>query len=282
MRVSHVLQELGRNVRRHGGSFAVAVSVQAVCFILFALFSVTTLNLARVAAAARQALEVHVFLADGTDPEPVSVRIASLAGVSATRFVSRDEAQAELAAELGEDAALLDVLDENPLPPSIRVTLAPGSVSPEGLAEVEAKLGLLPGVVEVWSGSESLARLDRVLRFAIGLAIALLLVVSVAAAFIAFQTVEGSIAARTREMEIMDLVGASPAMVRAPFVLEGALQGLLGGAAAFLLVALFVRLAAIVFPGLVFPAPTVAAAVHGLGAGLGLLGAALAIGRTRR
>jgi cell division transport system permease protein len=282
MKASHVFQELGRNVRRHRGSFAVAVSVQTVCFILLALFSVTTLNLSRVASAARQTLEVHVFLSNGTEPAPVAARIASLAGVTATRFVSRDEARAELAAELGDDAALLDVLDENPLPPSIRATLAPGSVSPEGLAEVETKLGLLPGVVEVWSGSESLARLDRALRFAIVLAIALLLVVSVAAAFIVFQTVEGSISARTREIEIMDLVGATPAMVRAPFLLEGALQGLLGGATAFLLVALFVRLAALVFPGLAFPAPAVAAAVLGLGVVLGLLGAALALGRSRR
>lgn len=282
MRASYTIRELGRNIRRHRAAFAVAVSVQAVCFLLLGLFAVTTINLARVAGAARQTIEVHVFLAAGTEPGPVQARIASLAGVSGTRYVSRAEARAELAAELGEDAALLDVLDENPLPASIRVSLAPGSVSAEGLAEFETKLGLMPGVTEVWSGAESLARLDRVLRFAIALAAALLLVVSLAAAFIVFQTVAGSIAARSREIEIMELVGATPAQVRAPFLLEGAIQGLLGGAVAFLLVFLLVRLASLTFPGPLLPVGPLALALLGLGAGLGLLGAGLALGRTRR
>lgn len=281
MRASYVVAELGRNVRRHRAAFAVAVSVQAVCFLLLGLFAVTTLNLARVAGAARQAIEVHVFLADATEPGPVQARIASLAGVSGTRYVSRAEARAELANELGEDAALLDILDENPLPASIRVTLAPGAVSAEGLTEFEAKLGLLPGVAEVWSGAESLARLDRVLRFAIALAAALLLVVSLAAAFIVFQTVAGSITARTREIEIMELVGATPAQVRAPFLLEGALQGLLGGTVAFVLVFLLVQLASLTLPGPLLPVGPLALALIGLGIGLGLFGAGIALARTR-
>ena len=94
-----------------------------------------------------------------------------------------------------------------------------------------------------------------------------------------FQAVETSILTRAREIEIMELVGATRAMVRAPFVVEGTLQGLLGGAVALLLITVLWLTVASVFPRPVFPLGGVALLSLGLGALLGFLGSTTALGR---
>jgi len=282
MRARYVFEEAWRTITRRLPSFVLATAVQAVCFTLLALFAVVALNLFSVIGSARQQIEVHVFLTGEADHSALENRIRSIASVEATRYVSEEEAMADLRAELGDEASLVEVLESNPLPPSIRVTLVPGSVTPEGLADIESKISLLPGVAEVWSGSQSIARLDRILKLAVWLTLGILVVVSLAVAFIVFQTVENSIVTRLHEIEIMELVGATRAMVRAPFLIEGALQGVVGGVVALLLVFILVRVAATVFPAPVFPAAGIAALNLSLGTVLGLLGAGVALNRIRR
>ncbi len=279
MRVSHILQESGRGIIRNRAAFLLATSVQAVCLTLLTIFFVITLNLNAVVRAAGRRIEIHAFLTDDADPLPLQNRIGMLSGVADTRFVSRDSALAELRRDLGDDATLVDALDDNPLPASIRITLESGYGASNRLAEIERKIGLLPGVNEVWSGRESIARLDRMLRTAIGLGIAVLVIVALSITFIAFQTAETSILTRRHEIEIMELVGATRMTVRMPFMLEGTLQGLLGGLAAFLLNLLLVVVARAVLPAPVFPVGAVLIFTLLIGGFLGFLGSAIALNR---
>jgi cell division transport system permease protein len=110
----------------------------------------------------------------------------------------------------------------------------------------------------------------------------ILIIVCCAVAFIVFQTVESSIVSRRHEIEIMELVGASAATVRMPFVLEGTSQGLAGGLAAFVLVFILYRVVVSVIPAPVFPLGAVLAFDVLLGAALGLTGSAIALGRIQR
>jgi len=279
---NHVWREAWRSVRRNRTSFLMATSVQTVCLTLLSIFGLGTLNLSAVVRSARSGIEVHAFLADNADVAALEDRIRCVTGVTATRYVSKDEALLELKSEIGEDAATADVLAENPLPASIRVSLAPGYVTEAALADIEAKLALFPGITEVWSGRESLARLDRVLRTAIAVGIGLLIIVSLSVVFIVFQTVDSSISGRSREIEIMELVGAPLTMVRLPFMLEGAGQGLVAGIVSFLLVFLLARVVASVIPSPIVPVGLLAGFDVLLGGLLGLAGSVLALDRLRR
>ena len=280
MKISHLLQETGRSIGRNRTGFALATTVQAVCLSLLALFFVITLNLSAFVEAAGRRIEVHAFLDDGADAVSPGDRISRITGVAETRYVGKDSALAELRQELGEDAALVDALEENPLPSAIRITLHRGFGGTEELAGFEHKVALLPGVDEVWSGRESLARLDRILRTSVALGIAVLIIVALSIIFVAFQTAEASILTRRREIEIMELVGATRAAVRAPFLAEGTLQGLAGGGVAFLLVLGLVAVARTVLPEPMFPVGAMLAFTLALGAILGLLGALIALNRT--
>jgi cell division transport system permease protein len=118
------------------------------------------------------------------------------------------------------------------IPPSVEVRL---EARPWTVAEVRAladRLAASPGVVDVRYGQDDVERVTallgvtRVSAFVLGLALCF------ATILIIYNTIRLTLYARRDEIEIMSLVGATASFVRAPFVLEGAIQGLLGGAAA--------------------------------------------------
>lgn len=281
MTIRHILEESGRSISRNRTTFLLATSVLAVCLTLLSVFLVATVNVAAIGAAARRKVELYAFLSENADPQPLEAAIRRISGVTGTRFVSPDEALEELRADLGEDASVIDVLGENPLPATIRANLEPGFTAAERLADIERKIGLLAGVTEVWSGRELIVRLERILRAAVISGISILVIVSLSIAFIVFQTVDAAVTSRSREIEIMGLVGATRVTVCAPFAIEGTLQGLGGGIIAFLLVFVLYRAACAVLPRPVFPAGLVLGFVLGLGALLGLLGSLVALNRIR-
>jgi cell division transport system permease protein len=256
MRLSYILQETFRSINRNRSSFILAATVQAICLVLLSVFIILTWNLARLSEAARRHIELYAFVDDGTDPTVLVERVSSLDGVAQARFVPKDQALTELRSDLGPDSSLVDALEQ--------------------------KIMLIPGVTEVWSGKDMVARLERITRTVTFLDIGILIIVSLAVLFIAFQTVESSIASRHHEIQIMELVGATGTTVRLPFVFEGTAQGILGGAAAFILAMLCYRLATVVIPATGLPIGIVLLADLGLGALSGVAGSLIALNRIHR
>ena len=282
MRPSYILQEVFRSMSRNRGSFILAATVQAICLVLLSVFIILTWNLVRLSEAARRHIELYAFVDDQADATQLVGRISSLDGVAQARYVPKDEALTELRTDLGPDSSLADALDQNPLPSSVRITISSGFASVAALTALEQKITLIPGVTEVWSGKEMVERLERITRAVMFLDIGILVIVFLAVLFIAFQTVESSIASRHHEIQIMELVGATGTTVRLPFVLEGTAQGILGGAAAFVLAAIFQRLTAVVVPSAVLPTGIVLLADLGLGALSGVTGSLIALNRIHR
>ena len=282
MRLSYILQEAFRSINRNRGSFILAATVQAICLVLLSVFIILTWNLIRLSETASRRIELYAFVNDQADPTQLVDRIGSLDGVAQARYVSKDEALVELRTDLGPDSSLVSALEDNPLPPSVRITVRSGFASLSELASLEQKILLIPGVTEVWSGKEMVERLERITRTVMFLDIGILVIVFCAVLFIAFQTVESSIASRHHEIQIMELVGATGTTVRLPFVIEGTAQGILGGAAAFVLAVIFHRLTTVVIPASALPVGLVLLADLGMGTLSGIAGALIALNRIHR
>ncbi len=282
MRLSHILQETLRSISRNRGSFILAATVQAICLVLLSVFIVLTFNLFRLSEAARRHVELYAFVSDQTEPTLLVERIASLDGVAQARYVPKEEALTELRADLGPDSSLVDALEQNPLPASVRITVRSGFASLSELTALEQKIQLIPGITEVWSGKEMVERLERITRTVTFLDIGILVIVFLAVLFIAFQTVESSIASRHHEIQIMELVGATGTTIRLPFIFEGTAQGALGGAAAFILAVAFYRLTTVVIPAAAMPTGIILLADLGLGALSGVAGSLIALNRVHR
>src|SRR5207253_11178451 len=168
----------------------------------------------------------------------------------------------------------------NPLPASVEIRPRAPLAAPS-LRVLAAELEQLPGVQEVEFGREWLDKLEALGRGLRAFAAGALVVVLGAALLVVANTIRLAVYARRDEIEIMKLVGATDGYVRAPFLMEGALQGLIGAALALGAVIAVQRwllpraTQAFVFAsGMVAPhvSPAHGAALLGVGAMVGLFG----------
>jgi cell division transport system permease protein len=238
-------------------------------------------------------VRISAYLAPGTDL--AKARAAVAAAVRAApgyeiQAVPAAAALRQLSGELGDQAHVLDGVGPGAIPDSVDV-LAPG-ISLDGARELASRLRAIPGVADVNYGNDLLERLEAIVSGARVAAVVLFAVLALATAVLVGNTLRLAVFARREEIEILKLVGATDAFVSTPFLIEGLLQGILGGGLAVL--ALVSAHAALV-PRLQAAVPLAAAlrlsdTLHpellvGLlagGAGVGLLGSALAVVRTLR
>jgi cell division transport system permease protein len=178
-------------------------------------------------------VRVIAFLQDDLTAEATAelqTEVATWPQVADVFYVSKPEAFDEAIILFSNDEAMLRVLEENPdlLPASLRVQPA----DPEDYDLIVTRLESTPGVQKVESAGDAI---DAMIALRDGLQIMfwlLAVALGVAAVALIANTIHMAIYARREEIEIMKLVGASNWFVRTPFLIEGALEGLIGGALA--------------------------------------------------
>jgi cell division transport system permease protein len=207
------------------------LSITTIAFSLFAfgLFGLVAINIKSALRSIEDRVEVRAFLIDGAKEAQVSELLAAvqrLPQVSDVGFVSPDSALQRARAELEE---FRDVMDGAMLPGSIEVRLKPNARDPETIKALSTRLQTYPVVEEVRYGREWVEKLYRVRTIAGVAGMGLGLVFALVAVIIIGATIRMAILARTKEIEIMRLVGATNAYVRLPYLIDGTLKGIAGG-----------------------------------------------------
>ncbi len=290
---------LGRALR--GMRQAVFVNVVAVLTIAIALFIVAVF--AGVVGQVRGLVDtwasdivVVVYIEDDVTPE-ISARVRAAVEEGAlegaiVQEVSKDEALQRLRESLGEDADILEGLERNPLPASMEVRGGIAQAGPSALEEFAARIEALEGVDEVDYGRDWVGRLEGLLTLVAMVGMVLGGLILLAATVTVSNTIKLAVFARRDEIEIMKLCGATDSFVRAPFLIEGLLQGVLGALVASVTTAvLWAATVPRIQAGLAeafamqidltAPVHYVAWLILG-GAALGLIGSALSLGRFLR
>jgi cell division transport system permease protein len=203
--------------------------------------------------------------------------------------VSRQAALDRFRALFRDLRTLPDDLGENPFPESIEVTVKAGHQSPEEVGRFVAAFGRAAGVEEVQYDLLWIERLATGVRLVRGLGSVLGGILALASIFTISNVIRLTVYARQDELDIMRLVGATRAYVRGPFIVEGMLQGGLGGAVAVALLWAALRfvsddvLAASELLGrsaIFLPGELGFAIVLG-GMGVGLIGSLVSLGRSQ-
>jgi cell division transport system permease protein len=276
--------------------FVHAISTVTLAIALF------TLGLARSAAHELDRLvgslggevRVTVYLDPRATPEARAAVATALRGrAMAVEEVSPRAALDRLVRELGPAAESLRGLSEEPLPPSLEVRVPERLRAPESLRSFAGELRGTPAVTGVDYGEQAVERLSAIARAVRWAGWVAFVVLVGATLIIVSATLQLAIYARREEVEIQKLVGATDRFVQAPFLLEGALQGLAGAALAIAGLVLFrqtlsPQLASLLsflrLPGTVADARPWMEAVElaVAGAALGLSGSYLAVHRFLR
>ena len=229
MRIQYVLAEAFRNMGRN--ALVVLGAVLAVFISLSLTFGTLVFGeIARINTAQwSDDVRVEAFISDNLrDVAGLQSEIARWPEVEEVFYVSKPEAF-DFATELfEEDPSMLELIEEDPsiIPASFRIR--PTEI--DSYDTIAARLAGTPGIFEVISAGDTVNRFITV-RDALRLVFWVLAVaLGIAAVALIANTIHMAVYARREEIEIMKLVGASSWFVRTPFLLEGMLEGFLGGA----------------------------------------------------
>lgn len=270
----------------------VSIATIAVSLFILGIFASLSANLSRVLAGWSNKVQLTLYLQDQTgaaERQALEELLGARPEVASYEFISKEEAVRRFQAYFTELEALPGMLESNPFPASYEIQIAAGHRSPEVVGKLSAELGRRPGVEEVdydllWV--ERLAAIIDLVRL-LGLFIGGALVV--AAVFTIFNVIKLTVYGRQEEIGIMRLVGATPAYIRGPFLVEGMLQGGLGGVLAlgFLFAAHELLIRHFLAPSRLllgadwirFASPAACAAIVAGGMAVGLVGSSLSVRR---
>lgn len=260
------------------------LGVTTIAFSLFAfgLFGLVAINIKSALLEIEDRVEIRAFLIDGAKDaqvEELMQGINKIPQVADVGYVSPDSALQRARAELEE---FRDVMEGAMLPGSVELRLKEGARDPETVQAISRRLQTYPVVEEVRYGREWVEKLYRIRNIA-GIAGSVLgSVFALVAIIIIGSTIRMAILARTKEIEIMRLVGATNHFVRLPYLIDGTLKGLAGGVIAAALAWTAVQLVSKNLMAAQFF--NVEQVMLGIAAGgvLGLVGSWLSVGRHLR
>lgn len=216
----------------------------AMALFVVGLFGLATYNLQLALSTIEERVEIVVYLRDDARQSEIDLaqnELAQLPEVATVRFVSKREAMERAQRDLPEFGELFAGVEVNPLPQSLEVELRPGSRTPDIVAAVSDRAAAYPFVEDVRYGREWVDKLFTLQRVGAATTAVLGAAFAAVAALIIGTALRIAIFARREEIYVMRLVGATHGFIRRPFLLEGALAGLLGGGLAWLLTYLTYR-----------------------------------------
>jgi cell division transport system permease protein len=264
-----------------------ALSVTTIAFSLFVLglFGLVVVNLQDALHSVEERVEIVAYILPGTPIEATAQALKDIEAfpeVQTATYVSEDEALARARAELVEFRDVLRELERNPLPASIEVKLKPGFRDADHVTAVAERMSGFGFVDDVRFGRDWVERLDRLRQLAAAVGIVVGAAFAIVAIIIIGTTIRMAVLQRSREIAIMRLVGATDGFIRRPFLLQGAIKGLLGGAVALgLSFVAYVLINRYLLQSSFFTQEE-AIAIVGFGALIGLLGSATSVGRHLR
>ncbi|HUX94164.1 MAG TPA: permease-like cell division protein FtsX [Bacteroidales bacterium] len=203
------------------------ISVSLVLFLLGVL-GLLLINARELSDYFRESLSFSVMLDDDAKEADIRMLQKDLDAkpyVKSTEYISKSEAAEKMKEELGED--FINFLGDNPLPPSIDVYLYAGYTKPDSVVKIEKYVLEYPFVKEVYYQESLLFLINENVR---KISLFLLVISSflfLIAVTIINNTIRLSIYSKRFLIRTMQLIGATRAFIRKPFLLQGALHGLI-------------------------------------------------------
>ncbi len=214
-------------------STIISIFTMTISLLLLGLFVIIYSNANRMIQSFRDKVEMEVFLSadiDSTGAKAFEERFRSMKGIAGVTYVSKEQAAKIFKKEFGED--INTVLDFNPLPISFKLQLAAEYKNSDSTKVLHDSLAAIDGVDDVLYRKALLEILDRRVKTFIGASAAIGATLLIAAIFLVSNTIRLTIYSKRKVIITMKLVGATRRFIRLPFLIEGMLQGLIGGSLA--------------------------------------------------
>ncbi len=221
-----------RGLRASPVTAVVGALTLAITLVLVGTFGLALLNMRDLLERVGSDITLSAYLSpDLSESERANLRerIASVEGVESIEYVSPEQARERFEAGVGARLPLLEGLEENPLPAAFEISLLPEARTPAGLRIAVESIEGLRGVDDLGYGLEWVESYARLVSLFGVAATGLSVIMALAALLIVSNTIHLAFYARRDELTILSIVGASRTFMALPFVMEGFVQGAVGG-----------------------------------------------------
>jgi cell division transport system permease protein len=213
------------------------VSIITIGFSLFLLgtIAIAFLNIKTWLKSASNRVEAVAFIgdsmtADSPAIERMLIAVRGCPQVASARYIDKNEAWDRFKEAYG--TTMLNAVDENPFPASIEISLNEKSQSMKATVAFQKELEKIPGIEDINISKQWVQLMQRFQTYFLlgSLCIGLLLIFALH--FMIANTIKLTIYARKELVQNMHFVGATNFYIKMPFILEGIIQGVIGGALA--------------------------------------------------
>ncbi|NJO77965.1 MAG: ABC transporter permease [Cyanobacteria bacterium RM1_2_2] len=231
----YLLRETLLGLKRGGWMNWAAVSTVTVLLFLFGISLQASWQLEGLLTQFGSQLEVSVYLDTGVQAADLQPSVAAMPEVATVTPVAKEAAWSALMREMGlsDIQGATDQLSGNPLVDELKVKVK----NAEAVPVVAQKLQQMQGVDEVQYVDEAVQRISQLNQGLNWLSLGMITILTLTAIAVITTTIRLIVMARRREIEVMQLVGATTTWIYLPFILQGLVLGIVGSIVAWGLVA---------------------------------------------
>ncbi len=228
----YTLKQGVKNIKRNMMFSIASVLTMSACILLFGVFYSIVNNVNNIAHKVEEEVPITVFFDEGTTDEQIQqigVLIQERPEVAQIQYESADDAWEKMKKEYFGDTDVADGFkDDNPLVNSSNYQVYLKDISKQ--AVIVAYIQTLDHVREVSQSEQAAKTLGSINKLVSGISIVIIVILLLISVFLISNTVSVGITVRKDEIGIMKYIGATDAFVRAPFLLEGMVLGVIGAA----------------------------------------------------
>jgi cell division transport system permease protein len=232
---SYFVREAFRRIWVTRRTSFVAIAMIAMSLFVLGGFVLVADNMEQAVARWQGKSHIKIFFEPDATPDQIRTvdsYLASHPDLRTRSFLTREQALARFKTYFVNLSQVADQLDENPFPPSFEVEVTPRVVQSGAFPGEMKALRSMSGVEQVQYDWEWLSRLRRLIDIVNAIGLTAGGILAIAAAFTIANVIRLTMLTYREEIEIMRLVGATERIIRGPFLIEGLLQGTIGGVAA--------------------------------------------------
>ena len=235
------MSEKSSNKRRMAGSYFMSLMSITLVLFLLGVFALLMMHAQKLSNHLKENIGFEIVMNSNVKEANVlklQKELDAMPAVKSTEYITKEEAIRRLSDDLGEDFMQWLGNEENPLLPSIDVRFNADYANNDSIAAIQTQLLKNTDVKEVFY-QESLVNVinQNVNRIGIALMAASLILLIIAITLIR-NAIRLSIYSKRFLVRSMQLVGATPAFIRRPFIKSGIAQGFFGALLADLFLAL--------------------------------------------
>ncbi|MBR5630079.1 MAG: permease-like cell division protein FtsX [Bacteroidales bacterium] len=238
------MSERSSNKRRVAGSYFMSLMSIALVLFLLGVFALLMMHAQKLSNHLKENIGFEVVMNSNVKEDKIlqlQKELDTMPAVKSTEYITKEEAIRRLSEDLGEDFLQWLGNEENPLLPSIDVRFKADYANNDSIAAIQAQLLKNTNVKEIYYQKSLVGLINQnVNRIGLALMVASLVLLIIAITLIR-NTIRLSIYSKRFLVRSMQLVGATPAYIRRPFIRSGILQGFFGAllADAFLALLLY-------------------------------------------